>query len=205
MTAIAGPRPGRRPATRSSTSTCPARSWTCGSCSSKDRRPPGRLVNPWTSPPTPGSTASRGPTGSSQPTRCRRPPRLHPRRLRARDGVVPRPAGRPDGRHLHGPVPGHRSRSGRAARGLPAHARRCRALLAPAPRGCPPARGGGQAEPGLLRGARIGGHGRAGADTRPGPAGRRRSSPTPSVATSAPRPRSRRWRSSTGSARMPSR
>ena len=99
--------------------------------------------------------------------------------------------GRADGRDGHGPVPGPRPGPGRAARRVLARPRGRRAVRHAGRRGGRPARRRGQAEPRVLRGVRVGRDGRPRADPRAASRPTCRSSPTPSAATSARRPRAR--------------
>ncbi len=135
----------------------------------------------WTVKDVIALTEVSGLDGDSRPgwfVPAERAPRRARRRLRARrlappprppllsDDHVPRAAGRPDGGGRQRPVPRPRSGPGPAAGGLlPGRGRR-RALRPAAHRGGRPVRCGDQAEPRLLRGARVGRPGRTRADPR---------------------------------------
>ncbi len=175
-----------------------APAWTVGKTIdlTTQRRPRQRLAA--------GLVRARGP--APEPTVDRASPAASPAASSPprRDRVVPRAARRADGRDPDGPVrrrgPGPR----RAAGGLRADARGRRGVRAADRRGVAAARGGRQAEPRLLRGARVRGHGRARAAAGAGARPTSRSSRTPSAATSDRRRRSRPSPSTTSSAPTPS-
>ena len=96
---------------------------------------------------------------AGRPT-CRPRARPSATRPRLRD-LVPRPARRADRGDGLGPVRGHRPRPGGAAGRIPGDGRRRGALRAAARRGDAPVRDGGEAQPRVLRGARLRGDRRA--------------------------------------------
>ena len=118
--------------------------------------------------------AHGGPRGVARPARDDATPYLE--RLAARTAATGQ---RPVCRHRPGP--------GRAARRVPRDARRRRAVLPPAPRGGAAARRGGQAQPRLLRGARLGRDRRPRAAARARPGGRPVRRRREARATSGPR------------------
>ena len=210
-------RPGRRPATASPTSTSTARPWTSGSPSSRAshrtgrsrRRSPLTEVSgldansrpDWFIPARRAAAADADPDPATDAERRRerQPGSLTPDPVATTylDRLAARTVG-----HRNGPLPRPRPRPRRPCR--PASRATCagrRAVRDAARRGGGPARRGGQAEPRVLRGLRVGRDGGPGAD--PGDACPRtcRSSPTRSAATSARRRPGRRPPCSTSSAR----